>query len=399
MKQHAANLSGIAILAAFAILGCFGGSQHTLAAGTNTAATAWTTTRTVAVNDPATNMRAYTLQVPTGWKFAGMMMRPGGCHPPSVPADGLSFTALAPDGITAYEKLPGVSWAWATDGTNPGNPKCAPVEISTAAEFLLNIAIPNLRPDAKNITLVPPTPRMQQALDAARHTFASETGPMRHSADTARIRLQYTLKGHPVEELIGTFVTCMEASMPAYPMLHRAALTRHICQSTGVNIRRAPQGALDALIAKDLPPATIDPQWDSYIQQNMRAQFAQWQKVNDEQFKAIQQHYQDVTNGMLQKGRDFQAQQKSSFDNAMAQDRATQGAIDHAAQMQVRDSLNRADFIDPTTGRKIETSNQYSHNWISSDGQSVVLNGDPTYDPNGVVDPVRQSWTELIPIN
>jgi hypothetical protein len=182
-------------------------------------------------------------------------------------------------------------------------------------------------------------------------------------------------------------------------MLHRAALTRHICQSTGVNIRRAPQGALDALIAKDLPPATIDPQWDSYIQQNMRAQFAQWQKVNDEQFKAIQQHYQDVTNGMLQKGRDFQAQQKSSFDNAMAQDRATQGAIDHAAQMQVRDSLNRADFIDPTTGRKIETSNQYSHNWISSDGQSVVLNGDPTYDPNGVVDPVRQSWTELIPIN
>jgi hypothetical protein len=83
----------------------------------------------------------------------------------------------------------------------------------------------------------------------------------------------------------------------------------------------------------------------------------------------------------------------------MAQDRATQGAIDQAAQMQVRDSLNRADFIDPTTGRRIETSNQFTHNWISSDGQSVVLSNDSTYDPNGNIDPVRESWTELIPVN
>lgn len=102
---------------------------------------------------------------------------------------------------------------------------------------------------------------------------------------------------------------------------------------------------------------------------------------------------------MIQRGEQFQAQQKSSFENAMAQDRATQGAIDHAAQMQVRDSLNRQLFVDPNTGRKIETSNQFTHNWINSSGDAVVLNSDSTLDPNGLIDPVRESWTELIPIN
>jgi len=35
-------------------------------------------------------------------------------------------------------------------------------------------------------------------------------------------------------------------------------------------------------------------------------------------------------------------------------------------------------------------------NW--SDG-TVVLNGDPTYDTNGQINPVRESFTELVPLN
>lgn len=101
---------------------------------------------------------------------------------------------------------------------------------------------------------------------------------------------------------------------------------------------------------------------------------------------------------MIQRGKDFQAQQKSASTTPWP-GIVPPGAIDQAAQMQARDSLNRQDFMDPNTGRKIETSNQYTHNWISSDGQSVVLNSDPTLDPNGLIDPVRQGWTELIPVS
>jgi hypothetical protein len=60
-------------------------------------------------------------------------------------------------------------------------------------------------------------------------------------------------------------------------------------------------------------------------------------------------------------------------------------------------SLDRQTFINPSTGQKIEASDQFNHQWISSDGQSVIQNNDPTFDPNGVVDPIKQSWTELIP--
>jgi uncharacterized protein YbdZ (MbtH family) len=354
----------------------------------------------VEISDPATHRRAYTMQIPAGWKFTGMIAYPGGCHPPSVPANGLSYTVLAPDGVTAFERLPGVSWAWASDGTNPNGRKCAPIKISTAVQFLLNIAIPNLRPDAKNITVVALTPQMRQTLAAGNRQLQAQAQPQFHSTeDAARVRLQYTLKGRPVEELLFTIISCNIADMPAFPMLRRPAMTRNICQSTGTIIKRAPRGRLDELLAQKDPMPVIDPQWDAYIQQNMRSQFSAWRKSNDAVFREIQNHFKGVTDQMVQGSVAFRSAQKSSFDNAMAQDRATQGSIDHAAQMQVRDSLNRQDFIDPNTGRKIETSNQYSHNWMGSDGQSVVLGNDPTYDPNGQVDPVRQSWTELVPVN
>ncbi len=401
---YAVVLSRIAFLSAIVLTGCFSQSKATASAAARAEGTAdvadWSHTVTRPVTDPALNMTAYTVHIPAGWKFTGMLERVGGCHGTLVPADGLAFTALSPDNVTAIEKLPGTSWGWTSDGASGANPRCKPVKISSASEYLLNIALPNLRPDAKNISLVPFTPQMKDGLAKANQQAQSQAPQgMKATVDAARVRLQYALKGKPVEEILFVIVRCQEIDMPAYSMLHRAAQQRHTCSSPGIAIRRAPQGRLDPLIGKELPPPEIDSQWDQEIQQRMRQQFAEWQKQNDEQFKAIQNHFKEVTNGMMERGQQFQAQQKSSFDNAMAQDRATQGAIDHAAQMQVRDSLNRQDFIDPNTGRRIETSNQFTHNWISSDGQSVVLNSDSTFDPNGLVDPVRQSWTELIPVN
>jgi len=389
MKKQTVTFSRITLVTAL-ILVTFSRSES---AAVDTSAM-----RTVSVDDPAVQMRAYTLQIPKDWKFTGMISRPGGCHGPAVAADGLTFTALAPDGITAIERLPGVSWAWISDGS--GFPNCKPVNIGTAAGFLLNIAIPNMRPDATNIKVTPLPAQMQQAVDNRNRELQSQgTAQFRQTIDAAQVHLKYTYNGHAVDEVLGAAILCKEIDMPAYPVLHRPAVQRHLCNSLGTTIVRAPAGGLEALTAHPLPPPQIDPQWDAFIVQRMKTQFAAWKKANDEQFQAIQDHFKGVTAGMLQRGREFQAQQKSSFDNAMAQDRATQGSIDHAAQMQIRDSLNRQDFIDPSSGKRIETSNQYTHSWISSDGQSVVLNGDPTFDPNGVIDPVRQSWTELIPVN
>ena len=374
------------------------GSARSMHTSWTPSSISWTGGHTSKVEDPAFGETAFTVGVPAGWKFVGAILRPHTCYGPSIPADGLSYTVLAPDGYTAIGQMPGSSWAWQSDGSNPQGPKCAPIGIDSAAGFLLNIAVPNIHPDATNVAFVPNTPQMQAKLESARAQFAQPgPGGTHRLLDSGRVRVEYKIGDQPMEEMLFAIMDCMVSNMPAYPLLHRPAMTRRSCSIHGTVFRRAPKGHLDALLASNPPAPQISQDWDQHVSERMRAAFAQYQKASDDRFRSIQKHFADVTAGMLERGRQFQDEQQRSFNHAMAADRASQDAIDHASHLQVLDSLNRQDFIDPTTGRKIETSNQYTHNWISSDKNEVVLNDDPTFNPNGVVDPVRQSWTELIP--
>jgi hypothetical protein len=414
MEHKAVILSGAAAVLLISVTGCFsqqhgnsegGGSQSGSAGGARQVAASWTAKgvswssgSTMDIKDPGLGETAFTVAVPSGWKSVGVILRPGGCYRPNIPADGLSYTVLAPDGYTAIGQLPGAGWNWASDGTNPAGPKCAPIGIDTAAGFLLNIAVPNMHPDGTNVQLVPNTPQMQQNLEnARRQANQNAMGQSHRLLDSARVRLEYKIGDQPMEEMLFALLDCMESSMPAYPAMHRPAMNRRMCSIHGTVFKRAPKGQLDALLASQPPAPKVNQAWDQEISQRMQAAFAQYQKASDAQFASIQQHFRQVTDGMIARGKQFQAGQQSSFEHAMAADRATQDATDHASHLQVLDSLNRQDFIDPSTGRKIETSNQYTHNWISSDKNSVVLGDSPTFDPNGVVDPVRESWTELIP--
>lgn len=416
-EVKAATLSTLALLVLISVTGCFSQQRnaqgrHAEAAGSDGArlvksswtpsSVSWNGGSTGNVEDPALHETAFTTTVPSGWKFIGTIMRPRGCYRPSVPADGLSYTVLAPDGYTAVGQLPGASWSSSSDGTNTMGPKCQAVQIHSAAGFLLNIAVPNMHPNATRVSFVPPTPQMQSNLQRMRSEAAQAPGYGMQShrfIDTGRVRLEYMAGDQPMEEILFALLDCQETTMPAYPMLHRAARTDRRCSVHGIPFRRAPKGELDALLATNPPGPKIDQDWDQHIIQRMNAAFAQIEKASWDNFNKIQAHFKQVTDGMKARADAFGKQQQSSFEHAMANDRANQDAIDHAAHLQVLDSLNRQDFIDPTTGLKIETSNQFTHNWISSDKNSVALGDDPTADPNGVVDPVRESWTELIPAN
>jgi hypothetical protein len=406
MRHRGAILSGSAALLLMGVVGCFSqqhnssqsGGAHAMNASWTPQNISWSGGRTMDIKDPGLGETAFTVPVPSGWRAVGLILRPGGCYRPNIAADGLSYTVLAPDGYTAIGQLPGAGWNWASDGSNPAGPKCAPMAINSAAVFLLNIAVPNMHPDATNVQLVPPTPQMQQTLaNAQRQANQNGVGPSHRLLDTARVRVEYKIGDQPMEEMLYALLDCMESSMPAYPAMHRPAVNRRMCSIHGTVFKRAPKGQLDALLASQPPPPKVNQIWDQHISDRMQSAFKQYQIASDAQFAAIQKHFADVTAGMKARNQQFQQSQQSSFDHAMAADRATQDATDHASHLQVLDSLNRQDFIDPSTGKKIETSNQYTHNWISSDKSSVVLGDSPNFDPNGVVDPVRESWTELIP--
>ena len=78
------------------------------------------------------------------------------------------------------------------------------------------------------------------------------------------------------------------------------------------------------MIAKNLPAPQINPAWDTLMQQQMRTNFAKCKR----QTMPIQDHYRQVTAGMVQRAQIAMTQLQDQTNAAMAQDRATQSAID-----------------------------------------------------------------------
>jgi hypothetical protein len=209
------------------------------------------------------------------------------------------------------------------------------------------------------------------------------------------VRIEYEENGQPMEEMVGTLIDCMESQTVALPK--QPSYTRRLCSSRGTFLARAGKGHLDELAAQPPTPPQINKAWDERVIQDMKADFQRIQAASDQAFKAMTQKMQADTQRMVNQSERFRAQQQASTNAALANDRASQAAIDNAAHQTSLAVLGRQTFVNPSTGQKIEASSEYNHQWISSDGSTLIQTQDHTLDPNGVVYPVSQSWTELVP--
>jgi hypothetical protein len=368
----------------------------------------WSSTRKVDLPDPQYQMTAYTLEVPKDWKYAGVIARDRGCY---AGGPAIKYTAQSPDGLAAIVVLPGSQWTWSSD---PQMQKimantCPVVEADTAAKFLTNMAIPKLRPNAKIVEMLPLLPAGQAALKdqldkqvQQNIAMAKSYGlpPQHLTLDGARARIQYDRDGQPAEEMITAVVDCNESQTVA--LYKQPSSTRRTCTSRATVIFRAPQGRLDEFIAlpeltKLTQSAQVNPTWQNRLMADQKAAFDQFQAANNAQFQRNLKANADANAQMLANGRAQNAARQASTDRAMAADRARQDAIDASAHNMVNYSLDRQDFTNPATGQTVNASSQYNHQWMSSDGSTLIQTNDHTLDPNGVVYPVSQSWTELIP--
>ena len=386
-------------------------SSSTAQAGTTAHASkaGWSSTRKVEVADPAYQMTAYTLEVPADWKYAGTITRNPGCH-----ANGaaLKYTAQSADGMSAVVQMPGMAWNWSTSPQMQRimeSMHCPGVDISSAASFLVNIVVPNLRPNGKIIEVLPLLPQGQAALadqlqkmQQQNAALARQYGqpPQKLILDGARVRVQSDHNGKPVEEMISTVIDCTESQTPA--MIGQPPSTRRGCSSRGETIVRAPRAQLDALMAlpqfKSLyKTIQANPEWQSRLQRDQQAAFQQAQAQSNAQFQQMLKNGEAQHQQMLANGRAQNAARAEGTRRAMANDAATQNAIDASAHATALYSLDRQDFKNPNTGQTIEASSQFNHQWISSDGSTLIQTNDHSFDPNGQVYPVSQSWSELVP--
>jgi hypothetical protein len=369
----------------------------------------WPGTRKVDIIDPQYQMAAYTMEIPSNWKFAGIIARPSGCHATGA-GGGLKYTAESPDGLTAMVRLPGVTWSWSTSEQMrriAEQQHCPNIDIDSAASFVVNIAIPNLHPRAKIISVDPLPPEGQAALakqlenqKQQNENIAPQFRPTSVTLEGARVRVQYERDGHAMEEMIVSVVQCTVRHQNA--MFASPASDTRTCTSRGTSMERAPQGQLDALLEQPEYKAlgktlTINSAWDYRAAQDQMAQFQQFQAANNARFQANLRANQARFDQRIAQQKQFDVNLRASTDRAMAQDRARQDAIDASAHNMVNYSLDRQDFKNPNTGQTITASNQYNHQWISSDGSTLIQTNDHGYDPNGQVYPVSQSWSELVP--
>ena len=368
-------------------------------------------TREIEVADPQYQMTAYTLAVPANWKFSGAIVRQSGpCH---TADDQLKYTMLAPDGTTAVITMPGVVWNWSADPYVVAamvHQKCLPNDIHTAASFLVNIAVPIIHPHAKIISVLPLAPEVQASVAAQLNRLRQMGGngisragapAAKWNIDGARVRIEYTQNGKAVEEQLQSIIDCSEIQripMPRQP----SYLSRH-CSARTVYIVRAPKGHLDELLASSLLEnhnKSIQPNGE-WIQQTARDQQAAVKKFEAQSNSDFQQRMAanaQQFQAMVQQGKAFQAQQQASFESHMAAAEAGSNARAHAAGQVENLSLNQADFTDPNTGQKVTASNQYAHQWMSSDSSTLLQTDDP-FDPNRTVmtNPASTTWTELSP--
>lgn len=365
--------------------------------------------RTVEVVDPQYRMNALSMDIPDGWKFAGTVARSSGCHY-SGPA--LKYTAQGPDGVTGFAMLPGMAWHYTTNISKQQvwlSMKCPVVEIQTAADFLIAIAVPMMHPNAKILSVGPLLPAgtaaLAQQLATARQQNAAMAArygqpPQKLVLDGARIWIEYTNNGHVVDEMITSVIDCTEAHFNA--MFNQPAYSDRNCTSRSEFITRAPKGQLDAYMKS--PGYTniqstlhMNSAWQQRLQADQQAEFNAAQAASDKAFQDMMRTGKLAGDKRIMDGKAFQEQQKAGTDAAIARDRQTQAGIDNAAHQTALYSADRGDFVNPATGQKIEASSQYNHQWVSSDGNSLIQTNDHTYDPNGRVQ-IDQSWTELVPI-
>jgi hypothetical protein len=371
-------------------------------------------TRTIEVADPQYQMTAYTFEIPSNWKFAGTMVRnDSACH---SSADQLKFTLQSPDGPTIVASLPGVTWHWTTDPLLFAalvNQHCLPTNIATAAGFLGNIALPIMRPGAKIIAVLPLAPdnqasvaeQMKQVHAGDEKFTRARIKPPKRYIDGARLRIEYALNGKPVEEQLQSIIDCTETEGIPMPRQPNVYMTRQ-CSARNINIVRAPKGHLDELLSGPIlanfnKSIRLNDAWLGRMEHDQQALVQQAIARSNQQFQEMMGANKERFDGMVQQGRNFQNQQQKSFESHMALAQGASDARANAAIQQEHLSLNLAQFTDPNTGQKILASNQFAHQWESSDS-SMILQKDDPFDPNGTVEPVMTNpagitWNEIYP--
>ena len=366
----------------------------------------WDNVSDTNVDDSSLNMTAYTVGVPEGWKFSGDMAAGQNCH---GNGQSLVYTLSSPDDQIIIRRLHEENWSYGNGQQNQSRLTCGSVEMTSAVDFLVNIAVPQLHESARVLEVLPPTPEGEQAIEEERRHDQEKqaaTGqligmpPSEAMVNGARIHIAYEESGRQFEELLMAVVHC--ADTPA---------GRNCQTGGGTTVIRTPAGQLSALMANSsflqmAADVHDNPDWQQkrtsiqmqrFMQalQSMRSNAATFNEDSWRNYHQAQLNNDHVFQGMIANSRAFNAAQADNFQRSQARIKGMEDTTERGVRQTINFALDQQQYTNPYNGQTITASNEFNRVWAGPDGTLAGTTGNA--DPNDFTAPGSPVLTQAQP--
>jgi hypothetical protein len=339
---------------------------------------------TAPIIDPAYGVKAFTITIPAGWKFQGTVMTGPECSRVSFPV----FRAYSPDGLTEMRLLPMFNWTFHPNIKNFHVAGCMNFPGTlTAEEFLKHYEEMVATNGMRVVGPMPIAPSYQGRVDRTAQNMGRIGPGISASATTAAVRVETHNGTFVIEQRLRAYVECrVSANNPSAG----GGCSAH------VDVLRAPQGKLDALVhlvdANDLVRTPYEDAWVQRVQQTLaeegRQRMAQLTAQEQASSAMLKKQFDDFMATSQRNHEAFMAQQESSFRSSMNGAINSMNARTTAASDWVDYALDQQTVTG--SGGTVKVSSAYSHTW--SNGQNQWYQAlDPNSNPNGVF---PGNWTE-----
>jgi len=325
------------------------------------------------------------LLIPATWEFKGGFGMYGGKDGCFCDAFTVSWEAKSEDGLTKIQGLPNYSWQYSDDPQelrnltdpnrrthtgNKGNDTCPVSKPLSAEQYFRQIVLNDLKP-SMTVVSVEPFPVLEQLVRQRNGLPPTDDGHGGARIDAIRVRLEFQHDGKPMELWYAVALITR-----TYRVGRGFLYDMHAVGQTAMG---APKGQLDAndklfkVVLSSIQPtpeySAFTNKWIASYYQTQAKKEAAMDKIQADLDSFITQTYMHMS--------------------ANAQRVSDQGF--RASDQNLRDVQT---FRDPTTGRKVELSNQYGHAWLNG-ANEYVMSDDPNFNPNAQL---SGSWNQLQPV-
>lgn len=344
------------------------------------------------IRDPTlNNMNAYSVKVPAGWHFEGVLFQSDSCV--GVPL--AVYRAISPDGTKMAEQVPGMAWQWGSAAQGAQAKKdCLPLKGPVSAQNFLKYFANVLKVNYASDEPVPAdvNARAQKELHDIQASMAPRWAsmhavPPKGTRELARAIVTSQRRGVPMRGRLDLVLDCSEATFPGIPHLEgRPAKmvmgTPGILDSCTANVRyyTAAESQFASMMrswdAPGMGGTSLEAWKQAWIQRSgeegarKREQFgeesAALMQARQAQFNHDQAVRQQMHNQFIQGMNDnFQQHQAVMQANSDARQTAASDVVDYA--------LDRQTVMNTNTGQVDKITNQ-----VKPGGDLVKVHGNGT---------------------